>query len=497
MGLGLIGLLAIQVYWVSDTVRENRRSFQQSVHKSLNNVVHQLEYRENIEMMRRQSANDPEMLEALQQLPRNTDLSERPQKQDSIKYIGYSEDGKLNISINPDDTTGMIRLSDEKLTAITEGSKSSYLQQRMMLAEIMMHLSERTLPIESRLNYAVLDSMLSAELSNAGIETYYEFLVLNVAEKEFFFVENPNETTEILEHGFKHRLFPSDIKRSDNFLYVYFPQENSYLLGHMTLVLSSSILFIGLMSVSFVLAIRLILRQKDLTDATTDFVNNMTHEFRTPIATVSLATEMLSDDGMRHLPDQHSRYVSMIKDETKRLSRLVEKVLQSARMERGDLEMVMKPVDIHEIAEDAIQNVILLIEQREGTLTTQFDASKSVLSGDFLHLNNIISGLLDNANKYSPKRPKIRLTTHNVKNGIVINVFDNGKGISKDEVSKIFDRFYRVSTGDVHDVKGFGLGLSYVKTVVDAHHGDISVKSELGKGTCFTVFLPFEQHHHP
>lgn len=512
MALGLLGLIGIQLYWVMNAIQENRQAFQQNVHKSLNNIIHQLERREGMQLMRERFrerfSRDPQLMTHFDSLyvPKESD-------EDSVHFLrrqrnDFGREYSLELSMNPEDSLGNLRIAERELPKneelalfmedVTGESRDEYfnryLEKAVSITEMALQLSQMERPIEERISREVLDSVISLELHNAGIETEYNFAILNIREEEVLFVEDLKEQVEILQSGFHHQLFPNDFKRSDNYLYLHFPKEQSYLLGNMWLILCSSLLFLGLMLTSFLLAIRVILRQKALTEATTDFVNNMTHEFRTPIATISLATEMLGNDDMRQMPEQHGRYVGMIRDETKRLSRQVEKVLQAARMERGDLQMHMEMLDIHEVVQDAVQNVTLLIEQREGKLSCELNAENTLLEGDFLHLNNIISGLLDNANKYSPKKPEITVRTYSVKKGVYINVFDKGKGISKADLDKVFDRFYRVSTGDVHDVKGFGLGLSYVKTVVDAHQGEITVKSELGKGSCFSIFLPYRQH---
>lgn len=515
MAFGLLGLIGIQLYWVMSTVKENRKAFQQNVHKSLNNIIHQLERREGMAMMRERFrerfAHDPQFKTRFDSLYRP-----RQDNSDSVSYLRRSRDAsgrqyQLELSMDTSDSTGKLRITEQDtpekvppfFVAEEEDGEQSrdkyfnrYIEKAVSLQEMLDQLAQMERPIEERVSRQVLDSVIRNELQNAGIETEYNFAVLNIRHEKILFADNIKDQIKILQSGFYHQLFPNDFKRSDNYLYLHFPKEQSYLLGNMWAILISSLLFLGLIVTSFLLAVRVILRQKALTEATTDFVNNMTHEFRTPISTISLATEMLGSDGMREMPEQHNRYVSMVRDETNRLSRQVEKVLQAARMERGDLQMHMELVNIHEIVEDAIQNVILLIEQREGTLHQQLEAEKVTIEGDFMHLNNIISGLLDNANKYSPDKPEITIKTYNVKKGVCINVFDKGKGISKSDLDKVFDRFYRVPTGDVHDVKGFGLGLSYVKTVVDTHQGEITVKSELGKGSCFSIFLPFRQNVH-
>jgi two-component system phosphate regulon sensor histidine kinase PhoR len=232
------------------------------------------------------------------------------------------------------------------------------------------------------------------------------------------------------------------------------------------------------------------LKQKKLSIIKNDFISNMTHEFKTPISTISLASEMLGDSSIAQTPEKQQRYLKMIRDENKRLSVLVESILQTSILDKGEFILKHSEVDIHDIINTAINNTQLLIDQRGGTIQTQLTATKFKLQADRVHLTNIVFNLIDNAIKYSKGVPEILISTHNTAEGIMIKVKDNGLGISKENQRKIFDKFYRVPTGNVHNVKGFGLGLSYVLAVVLKHNGTISVDSELGKGSTFNVHLP-------
>ncbi|HEY1040887.1 MAG TPA: HAMP domain-containing sensor histidine kinase, partial [Bacteroidia bacterium] len=212
--------------------------------------------------------------------------------------------------------------------------------------------------------------------------------------------------------------------------------------------------------------------------------------FKTPISTISLASEFLNDSSVIKTPDKVERYVKMIKDENKRLSVLVESILQTAILDKGDFKLKVVEIDVHEIINLAIQNIQLQVEQRKGTIIPKFFATDPKIFADKVHITNIVFNLMDNAIKYSKEIPEITITTENVTNGIIFSVKDAGMGISKDNLKRIFDQFYRIPTGNVHNIKGFGLGLSYVKAIVEKHGGTISVESELNKGTTFKVYLP-------
>ena len=234
-----------------------------------------------------------------------------------------------------------------------------------------------------------------------------------------------------------------------------------------------------------------ILRQKKISEVKNDFINNMTHEFKTPIATVSLATEALQDDDIKGNKAFVERYVSVIQEENKRLGMQVERVLQIASLDKKDFKLKIEEANLHQIIEKALVNINILVEKRGGSISSQLLASNPIIEADKVHLTNIVYNLLDNANKYSPDAPQINIRTENISTGVILKISDEGIGMSKEASQKIFDKFYRVSTGNVHDVKGFGLGLSYVKNIIDMHHGSINVKSEPGKGSTFKIILPF------
>ena len=226
----------------------------------------------------------------------------------------------------------------------------------------------------------------------------------------------------------------------------------------------------------------------------TDFINNMTHEFKTPIATISLASDSILSPAILDNKDKIIRFINIIKQENKRMLSQVEKVLQMAQIEKRNVELKFHPFDLHDIIRDAVVNAELKVQAKGGSISTQLEATNAEITGDITHISGIINNLLDNAEKYTPNNPEIVISTRNVKGGIEFTIADNGIGMSKDALKNIFEKFYRVHTGNIHNVKGFGLGLSYVKAMVEAHHGKVSVRSETGKGSAFTVMLPSKQN---
>jgi two-component system phosphate regulon sensor histidine kinase PhoR len=252
-------------------------------------------------------------------------------------------------------------------------------------------------------------------------------------------------------------------------------------------------LFAALILACFGYTIWVIFDQKRLSEMKTDFINNMTHEFKTPIATISLAADSIMSSRISGDPDKVARFANIIKQENKRMNNQVERVLQMAQIDRRESRLRLTRVDLHEVIHRAVENISLQVEPRGGTAKAVLEAVNPVIEGDLTHVSNMINNLLDNANKYSPQAPQITVRTRDVAEGVEVVISDQGLGLSKEARKRIFDKFYRVHTGDLHDVKGFGLGLSYVRAMIEKHHGHIDVQSELGKGSDFILFFPSKQ----
>ena len=348
--------------------------------------------------------------------------------------------------------------------------------------------------IYERVNYQVLDSLLRYEVKMKGIEIPFEYGISSL--------ENPSylhyaSSMKYKVSGLKSdkdtysvNLFPNDYSNSESYLRVYFPNQDRYIIRNIWMMYATSLLLILVVLGCFYVAVSTIVKQKQLADIKNDFINNMTHEFKTPISTISLATQMLGDELVTASPSMFKRYLGIIRDENKRLGSQVEKVLQTAQMERGEVRLNLGTVNVHQIIERVLENISPQIELRDGIIDIDLQAENSEIQADDVHLTNIIFNLLDNANKYSPGKPIIKITTENTEKGLSIKVSDQGIGMTKESIKQIFEKFYRVPTGNVHDVKGFGLGLSYVKKMVEEHQGRINVVSKLGEGSEFEVVLP-------
>ncbi|MBC7885778.1 MAG: HAMP domain-containing histidine kinase [Saprospiraceae bacterium] len=348
-----------------------------------------------------------------------------------------------------------------------------------------------------------LDKYLRKELNNQGIDLRYEYGVYS-NELKAYFIENGNyaatigDTTKssnvaamnpLSKAEYKISLFTDEISEPGH-LNLYFPSKTRFLWSSVIPILVSSILFTGLILFCFSYTVYVIFRQKKVSEMKTDFINNMTHEFKTPIATISLASDSVLSPSIIDNKTKVSRFIHIIKQENSRMLSQVEKVLQMAQIEKENLDLKFSQFNMHHLIEEAIINAELKIQSKGGTITANLDAKKPVIEADITHISSIINNLLDNAEKYTPDQPRIIISTKDVRGGFEFSIEDNGIGMSKDAIKSIFEKFYRVHTGNIHDVKGFGLGLSYVKAMVEAHYGKVSVRSELGKGSVFTVFLP-------
>jgi len=361
-----------------------------------------------------------------------------------------------------------------------------------LMNQAFSELAEGQLEILERLDTGKVKKLLKSQLKENGITEDFELGIQNNKGK-IIGIGKLSDPIILKTQGVQSKLFPNDILGKDNFLHVYFPGKSSHVFRQVWLPISSSILFIFVIIFCFVYAIRVIIHQKALSDIKNDFINNMTHEFKTPLATVSLAVEALQDPELSNQDKFRARYLGIIKDENKRLVSQVEKVLQAAALDKNDFKLKLEIIDLSELLQSTLEHISLQVESKGGQIEFQNQLNNPEVEGDAFHLTHIFNNLLDNANKYSKESPKIKVVAKEDQDQVIVTIQDQGIGMSKEAVKKIFDKFYRVPTGNVHDVKGFGLGLSYVKTMLEAHKGGIYVQSEPGKGSTFTINLPKKQ----
>jgi two-component system phosphate regulon sensor histidine kinase PhoR len=334
-------------------------------------------------------------------------------------------------------------------------------------------------------------STLQKTLLYSGISTPFEFAIVKDGKISDGYFKQAKES-DFEKSIYKVPLFSDRIFKQDVVLSVVFPKKGNYIIGRMAWILGGSLLFSLIILATFAMSLYFIIRQKKISEMKSDFINNMTHEFKTPIATISLAADTITNPKVINDELGIKHFIGMIKKENSRMNKQVETILQIASLDKREMDFVFDKVSIHSIIERSVETIGIQVSQKEGTLRLELNAENPVINGDAEHLTNLFHNLLDNANKYSPETPEIKVSTVNIDKGILISVEDKGIGMTKAVQSKIFERFYRQATGNIHNVKGFGLGLSYVKAIVEAHKGNINVTSEPGVGSRFDIYLPFK-----
>ncbi len=342
--------------------------------------------------------------------------------------------------------------------------------------------------ISDRISGSQVQSLLKEKLSGRGLDMDFEYAVYEEGKKPIFQSDDFNEYEDC--SYFRASLFPGRVFNKTTLISLYFPTEREHLRKSMGVIGGSSLIITMFIIAMFTLALYIIFKQKRLSEIKNDFVNNMTHELKTPISTISLASQMLND---RSIPEEQKnigQISRIIQTESRQLGFQVERVLQMAIFDHGELKLKQEEIDLHDIIETVAQNFLLQIDKREGMLEFLPEADNTVIQGDLMHITNVISNLLENAMKYTRNTPEIRIATRNEDESVIVSVVDNGIGIGKEDQKRIFDKFYRVPTGNIHSVKGFGLGLSYVKLIVEQHQGSITLKSEPNKGSQFDIHLP-------
>lgn len=471
MTLALIGVISLQGYWIGWNIRLNEEQFDKSVFGAMNSVANKLQVYENAAVW-----------EAL-----NKSRASGSSIQEAAKYLenGYALRKKAGSDTLP------------RPVASTQGFEDNVAMWEYMKVSQLVDAR----PLAERVPLDLLSQWLQEEFNNRGIQATRQYGVYSKARNSFVIVngyfvveDNTPQVTQgnastLYDSPYRVALFQQDIE-SPGYLSLYFPNRTRLVLGSVLPTLLLSVLFSGIILYSFWYTIKVIYRQKQLSEMKTDFINNMTHEFKTPIATISLATDSIASPIVLNNPDKIKRFVDIIRQENRRMNSQVERVLQMALIDKKEFQLNLEEVNIHDIIQQAAANFSLQIEKREGMLHTFLEAANPVIEGDATHITSVIHNLLDNANKYSPEKPQVTISTRNVAFGVEISVSDNGVGISKEARKNIFDKFYRVSTGNIHDVKGFGLGLSYVKAIITAHKGLIDVKSEPGRGSTFILTFP-------
>ncbi|RMG83282.1 MAG: sensor histidine kinase [Bacteroidetes bacterium] len=527
ISLSLIALLAIQAFWIVQTYKQQEKSFQHKVDLVISEVIHHLEKKETLENLKLHESGKFLIFKDVDSTwTGDVSLSPSDTAYDYYYIRRIVQDGdEISISISEknaalenhhtiikniadSDSTALleplkiyIKPKEEGTGEITVGDierqiKQKIIRKKAFVGDIVKSLIEVNLnrKIEERVNLKEIENLVDKKLREKGISTPFKVWISDKSNQPVLFADSSVFQLKPFE---SQRIFPNDIIQSVYYLNIYLPKDKWMIWKSILEILILQIAIVIMVALSFYYAVSGLVKQKRLSDMKNDFISNMTHELKTPISTISLACQALTDPDMQKNKDLFVKYINMIKEENERLNALVQNVLQRALLDKGDFKLKIKQVNMHRIIQDAVRHFELKIKEKNGEVYTRFKAPDDLIEADEMHISNVIYNLLDNAIKYSSDKPlKIEIETAAKGNFFVLKISDNGIGISKENLPKIFDKLYRVPQGNVHNVKGFGLGLSYVKSIVERHHGKIEVQSSLNKGTTFIIYLPVKQEPH-
>lgn len=492
MAVTLFGLVLLQFYWVKNDIRFKEQEFSKNVNEAMLETVRENQRKVTADVMKsmirvielnsRQALiihHDTIILPQSEVPGNNLDQIFSNQNLDFFRNFNQWKPGKKFDLNDPFQAYRYFSQDDGEWDFMGR-----------ILQSIAREITDMTRSMDNQINLASIDQIFKENLLRNGIELDYEIAVVSPDKARMFCSTKLPDKRKILMSKYRVNLYPSRFIASPTFLQVYFPKKIGYLMSTLWLRVITAFVFIAIIIFSFGFTIWTILRQKKISLMKNDFINNMTHEFKTPITTISLAGQAIGDPDIVKEESRLKRFGNIILEESKKLSNQVEKILQMAILDKTDPKLKSDEIDMNEVIEQLVENYQLRFPDNPEVFFIDLAAENAMIKGDHIHLSNVIDNLIDNAIKYSKEHPRIKISTFNTANKIVIRIEDNGIGMNKEDLRKIFDRFYRVHTGNVHDVKGFGLGLAYVKSMLDAHNGQIKVQSEPGKGSRFEVLLP-------
>jgi len=517
MVISLIGLIGLQASLLKSAMQLKEQTFRQNVHAALSGVAGGLETTETITATLHVIDNSRQLVIHAQNIDNGKSGGKKPLLMDgfgvlcdstgkmilpppdslrellggcaatfapgnhkaeyAFEYIVDTIDTSTCLKDTSLDTVAMIQLTDSVRIGV--------------ISKVMTRLaSARRIPITERIKSPHLDSLLRQSLVEYGITLEPVYGIVVEGDTAIQMPSMQGFDSELKASQFRATLFPNDVFGETHELAVYFPDRTGYMWRQIGPMLGATALFMLVVTGVFAYSVKTMVAQRRAGRQMVEFVNNMTHEFKTPISTVALACEAILREDIIDAPDKVRRFSNMIVDENRRMRHQVEKILQMAALEETQGRLALATVDVHEVIRNAVESIALQVERRGGTITCKLESTRHLIEADEIHLIGIIYNLLDNANKYSPESPRIRVSTEDSGSGVLIRIADNGIGLKAEDKKRIFDKYYRVSHGNVHDVKGFGLGLSYVALMVHAHGGRIRVESEPGRGAEMILWFP-------
>ena len=507
MSLSLIGIILVQAYYINNSVKNKEEQFTFNVKKALtytSNAVEEREYKKYVEELEELLAigvqPDSTAIRSITVFRQVDNANEIIIYNNGILEENYKIPSFIDISLDSlnfsrfTNKTEKRIISNEELDRSLQVNSSESVENVLSMDKLDKEVFEshyreqvKSTPVHHRVDKNEIKQLLTKKLVEDGINIDFEFaiyakdLATKVQSEDFELGENSTIGVPI---------FMDNENESDYRLYINFPERKKFILSSLIGVIILSIVFTSIIIIAYFSAIYQLKKHRKISQIKTDFINNMTHEFKTPIATINLALDAIKNPMIISDEDKVKRYLKMIKDENKRMHAQVENVLRISKLEKNELNISKDRVKLHDIIEDAVSHIELIVENRNGYIKTNLEAAKSSVLANEMHFTNVIVNILDNAVKYSDNEPKIDVHTENIGNNIFLKIKDQGNGMSKSVQKRVFEKFYREHTGDVHNVKGHGLGLAYVKRIVEDHQGLITVESEKGKGSTFIIKLP-------
>lgn len=514
MSLALVGITLVQVYWIQSSLAQSEEQFKYQVKQAIANVSDRLEqnevntfvseynklkdsigrpvYEQDLIAFKaiQTDINTKETIlfsNTITSQDYNINLSFFDMNADSIPVRNYTTRTKAEIYRNNQLKDNSTISTDTSPDEVIEFEGELDILKRAQF-EISLKNLASLLPIQNRVSVDEINRLLTEQFKNYGINTPFEFAVYSnglatkVKSDRFRYDK---------EHTYSIPVF-NDYEDTKNRieLLVSIPQKERYLFSDVIGITILSFLFTFIIIIAYVSALSQWIKQRKISEIKTDFINNMTHEFKTPIATINLALDAIKNPKVREDTERSNRYLEMIRDENKRMHAQVENVLRISKLEKREVDIDKEPQNIIDFLENAVEHVRLIVESRQGIITKHLNATRTTVLLNDVHITNVLVNVLDNAIKYSPETPIIDVYTENVKDFILIKIQDKGQGMSKAVQKRVFEKFYREHTGDIHNVKGHGLGLAYVKNIVENHNGQVFVESEKGKGSTFIIKLP-------
>lgn len=512
LSIAMIALVVVQTYWFKNSIEAKEEQLGLVVSQVLEEISNELAENQTITTIleeiqppvvhhqsttvwnyridQRSTLGEIEESDGRSEADRETHVYSQPHNSIINQKVEIIDDSIIVVIGQDESDEDTILISAMNSEQVRVELSKDWEEQEIFVNKIVRQILEEGGDIRELLSESQLYRLLSLKLKEHDVDMPFVYAVYHEGQKPIYQSEGFNEYEAFKYH--RSTLLPGGVFNKATLISIYFPQERKHFLKSMRIMGGSSILITLFVLTLFSLALYIIFKQKRLSEMKNDFVNNMTHELKTPISTISLASQMLND---KSIPDEQKNLAHIsriIQTESKQLGFQVERVLQMAIFDHGELKLKMEEINVHELIETVAQNFLLQIDKRGGKLEYLPEAEDPIIRGDTMHITNVISNLLENALKYTRKTPKISVNTINKDGNIIISVVDNGIGISKEDQKRIFDKFYRVPTGNIHNVKGFGLGLSYVKLIVEQHLGSIKIKSEADNGSRFDIHLPLQ-----